>query len=357
MTIPLLSRDPEQPISSAPPDSEALAGVLRRHADNPSAYLALNSGTRHFSVPSIDGLIAYAPAGRTCIVQFGGVFADPADQNRLLEAFRSSPVVGRRRMAAVQLLRPDAERYADRNFTVNQFGTSYSCSLQGFSLQGRTFAQLRNKISKARRAGIVVTEVGVDDPGGNADPASTGQLAQRLDDIDRQWLAGKGRHVKQLSFMVGERGGSAASLRRLFVATGADGEVVGYIQFSPSYGRHPGWLYDLPRRRPDAPQGTIQLVMLTAIERFKREGAQWLHLGLTPFTGISSDHELAGRSPTAARLVRALASHGHHIYPAADQVAFKLKWAPDLIQPEYVAFAGGVNLRAVVGLLRLTNAL
>jgi hypothetical protein len=37
-------------------------------------------------------------------------------------------------------------------------------------------------------------------------------------------------------------------------------------------------------------------------------------------------------------------------------VAYKLKWAPDLVQPEYVAFAGGISLRSVWALLRLTNA-
>jgi len=348
-----LTADPTTSLAQScrtPPETAAATAILLRHAENPSAFLSLNAGTRHFFVPGIDGMIAYAPAGRRCLVQFGGVFAGPGDQGPMLDEFLAFAARQRRRVVSVQLLRPDAERYLTRGFTVNQFGTSYSCSLADFSLQGRAFSQLRNKISKARRAGIVVAEVGVDIP-------HSQDLDEQMEAIDRDWLRSKGRHVKQLAFMVGERGGPAASLRRLFVATDASGQIVSYITFSPAYGEHGGWLYDLPRRRPDAAQGTIQLVMISAIERFQAEKASYLHLGLTPFSGIADEHDFPGRSRVAARLVQLLAEHGRHIYPAADQVAFKHKWAPDLVQPEYVAFADGVSLRSVWSLLRLTNAI
>jgi lysylphosphatidylglycerol synthetase-like protein (DUF2156 family) len=157
--------------------------------------------------------------------------------------------------------------------------------------------------------------------------------------------------------MVGERAGPAASLRRLFVAADAAGGALGYVTFSPVYGLHAGWLHDLSRRRPSAPPGTMELVIVTAVERFRAEGAGYLHFGLTPFTGLGQEHELASSSDLAAGLVRLLADHGRHLYPAADQLAYKQKWAPDLIQPEYVAFGGGVSLRSVWALLRLTNAI
>ena len=324
--------------------------MLERHADNPSAVLALNSGTCHFTVPGVDGLIAYRPAGRRCLVQLGGVFADPVDQDHLLNRFLATAATERRRVVAVQLLRSDAERYRAHGFTVNQFGASYARSLDAFNLKGKAHVQLRNKISRARRSDIVVSEVG-------AERAASAQLMAQLDDIDAQWLRSKGRHVKEMTFLVGERAGPAAHLRRLFVATGPDGSLTGYITFSPVHGRHGGWLHDLSRRRPDATPGTMELIIVTAVERFRAEGVGYLHFGLTPFTGISAEYELAGGSPMAARMVQLLAEHGKHVYPAADQLAYKNKWAPDLVQPEYVAFAGGISLRSVWNLLRLTNAL
>lgn len=345
---------PPPPVTTLrrPPSSPEVAdaaAILGRHASNPSAFLALNAETSRFRVPGIDGLIAYRTAGGRVVVQLGGAFADPADEGRLLDEFLAFAAAGRRRVVAIQLLRPEAERYAARGFTVNQIGASYARSLGTFTLKGKPHMQLRNKLSRARRAGVAVSEVGVDVP-------DDGALRGRLDAVDADWLRSKGRHVKELDFLVGERDGPAAPLRRLFLATDASGGCLAYISFSPVYGSTAGWLHDLSRRRPDAPPGTMELVLVTAIERFREEGAGHLHFGLTPFTSLSADHELAGHSALGSRLVSLLASHGQRIYPAADQLAYKQKWAPDLVQPEYVAFASGVDLRSLWALLRVTNA-
>lgn len=332
------------------PELSSAAGVLRRHADNPSAFLALNADTEHFQVTGIDGLIAYRAAGRRHLVQLGGVFAAPEDQDRLLRAFLAAAAQNSRRVVSVQLNRADAERYAAHGFTVNQFGASYARSLASFTLKGGAHMRLRNKLSRARRMGVEVSEVGVDRP------ASPGLDAQ-LSSLDQIWLRAKGRHVKELAFLVGERGGPAAALRRLFLAH-SDDRLIGYISYSPVYGSRPGWLHDLSRRLPDAPPGAMELVVLTSIERFRAESAEYLHFGLTPFTGLDPRHEIASAgSTTAARVVRLLAERGQAIYPAADQLAYKEKWGPDVVLPEYVAFQRGVRPAAVWQLLRLTRAM
>src|SRR5579859_1560991 len=140
------------------PELGAVAGILARRAENPSAFLALNDETCHFTVDGVDGVVAYRLAGRRTIVQFGGVFADPADQEMLLAAFLDFARVQRRTVVAVQLMRQDAELYATHGFTVNQFGADYARELSGFSLRGKKHMQLRNKVSRARRAGVSAIE-------------------------------------------------------------------------------------------------------------------------------------------------------------------------------------------------------
>jgi lysylphosphatidylglycerol synthetase-like protein (DUF2156 family) len=326
------------------PELGTVAGILARRAENPSAFLALNDQTCHFTVDGVDGVIAYRLAGRRAIVQFGGVFADPADQGTLLAAFLEFARVQRRKVVTVQLMRQDAELYATCGFTVNQFGADYARELCSFSLRGKKHMQLRNKVSRARRAGVAVVE------------ADINGLGPQLDEVDRLWLRSKGRHVKELKLMVGQRSGPGQPSRRLFAALDGAGSVLAYVSFSPVYGTLSGWLHDLSRRRPDAPPGALELIVVTAIETFQAEGALHLHFGFTPFTGLSAEHEVAGASQVVTRILRFLAKHGSAIYPSASQLAYKEKWGLDRVQPEYIAFQGGISLRRVWSLLRVTNA-
>ena len=246
----------------------------------------------------------------------------------------------------MQLRRCDVDAYAERGLSVNQFGCAYSIGLRQFTLKGTRFMKVRNKISRARRLGVTVSE------------ASDGGEDSELSAIDREWLRGKGRHVNELSFLVGERGGRGAPLRRVFVAH-LDEQPLAYVTYSPVLGsERPGWLYDLTRRRPSVPPGTIELIFVTALEELRERGAEWLHLGLTPFVGLDEEFELpAARSALITYLGRQLAEHGEFVYPARSQEAFKLKWAPSAIEPEYIAFQGGPSMRATLGLLRLTKVI
>ncbi|MFX4293293.1 bifunctional lysylphosphatidylglycerol flippase/synthetase MprF [Streptomyces bohaiensis] len=315
---------------------------LRSHGDNPSAFLALNAGNAYFTAPASEGVIAYREAGRY-LVQFGGVWAPPAEREPLLRAFLAHARERRRKAVAVQLLGPDVELYARCGYTVNQVGSSYSVHLPEFSLRGTRFMKLRNKISRARRSGLEVTEVAPEEVGA------------RIEGIDTAWLRGKGRHVKEIEFLVGELGGPAQHARRLLLGR-LDGEPIAYISYSPAYGSRPGWLHDLSRRVPQAPPGVMEAINLTALETFREEGAPWLHFGFTPFTGLSPEHDPPRSSRSTARVMRLLAEHGEKIYPAASQLAYKEKWGPQLVHPEYLAFHGKARLGAVWQILRVTKS-
>ncbi|MBD0421453.1 DUF2156 domain-containing protein [Streptomyces sp. TRM S81-3] len=313
--------------------------TLAAHSDNPSSFLALNSGNEYFHDDRYEGACAYRASGRY-VLQFGGPFTAPEHRGRLLEAFTAH---AGRRLVAVQLQRSDAELYAAHGFTVNQIGASYAVDLGRFTLRGSRFVRLRNKISRARRAGLEVTEVLADDD------------CAELDRIDQRWLRDKGRHVKELRFLVGQRTGPLQAHRRLFVGR-IDGEAVGYINYSPVYGSRPGWLHDLSRRRPDAPPGVMEALNATVMDRLTEEGAGWLHFGFTPFTGLDPQLELPDSSRLFTRFARVLAERGSAIYPAASQLEYKEKWAPHAVLPEYIAFRGRPRLGAVWQLLRATNA-
>ncbi len=324
--------------------------VLRRHAEHSSVALALNRETEHFMADGIDGLIAYRTAGRHHAVQIGSVYAAAADQAALLREFHAWAHGQGRKLSAVQLTTEDLALYADAGYKLGQLGASYSIELGGFTLSGRKFEKIRNKVKRARKAGITVVEAGPELPYDDA-------LAERLDRLDAQWLRAKGWHIKQIEFMVGERGRPGDTIRRLFVAM-RDGEPIAYVSYSPVFGTRAGWLYDITRRDPKSPPGVVELIFVEALQRFAGEGVAWLHLGLTPFCEISPDHRPpAGAHSGMEKLVRLIASHGEFIYPARSQSEFKVKWQPSSIQPEYAGFHPGVSASAVWKLLRLTRSI
>src|SRR5260370_16525062 len=158
-----------KPTSPSPrPELGTDAGILARHAENPSAFLALNDETCHFTLDGVDGVLACQLAGRRTIVQLGGAFADAdpsTDQALLLAAFLDFAHVQRRTVVAVQLMRRDAELYATYGFTVNQFGADYARELSGFSLRGKSHIQLPNKLSRPRPPGVTPLVAGIDQLG------------------------------------------------------------------------------------------------------------------------------------------------------------------------------------------------
>ncbi|WP_327233368.1 DUF2156 domain-containing protein [Streptomyces sp. NBC_01317] len=325
-------------MTAAQPD--ALENIST-YADHPSGFLAYNDGVEHFTSASVPGVISYRRRGATVFV-FGGPFAPAEHRGALLAEFQERVVGGRQQLVAVQVRAADLDVLAGPDWTVNQLGSSYSIDLTRFSLKGKALAKIRQNTARARRENVSVREVPAADP------------PPELDEIDRSWLRDKGRHVKRMTFLVGERTGRGTPYRRLFVAE-RGGSVIGYVSYSPVYGSRPGWLYDLTRRTPQASVGTVELINHAALRTFTEEGSEWLHLGLTPFAGLGD--EPANASPVLSRMVRQIAERGTFVYPARSQQAFKLKWAPQVIEPEYVAFRGGPRPSSLWQLFRITNAI
>ncbi|WP_158854575.1 bifunctional lysylphosphatidylglycerol flippase/synthetase MprF [Saccharothrix deserti] len=322
-------------------DQQYVVEMLQEHSENPSGFLALNDGNLYFRDPEIDGIICYRSVGRYWI-QFGGPIAGAEDRGELFDRFRRSARRANRRVVAVQIPSGDAGLYAERGLRVNQLGMSYAVELADFSLRGKKFVKLRNKISRAGRLGVEPVEVGLD-----------GHEAE-LGEIDRAWLRSKGRFTKEIEFMIGEVGGAAQSMRRLFLAR-LDGRPIAYISFSPVYGERPGWLHDLSRRLPDSPPGVMEAINSGAIEKFRAEGVPWLHFGFTPFTGLDPEHGLPTANPRVDRLFRLLATKGSFLYPAQSQLEYKMKWNPNHLVPDYIAFEGRVSPSMVFSLATVAN--
>lgn len=319
------------------------AARTNAYADNPSAFLAVNDGNSYFTQPGLPGVIVYRMVG-SFLVQFGGPFTPVDSCVKLLWAFRDFARAQGRRIVGIQLQHADAEVYARNGFTVNQVGASYAVDLNRFSLQGTRFMRLRNKIARAHKGGLVVYETSLD------------KWHDAMRALDLAWLRNKGEHVEPLEFLVGQYGDELQQHRRLFVGT-AGGDLAGYISYSPVYGTRSGWMHDLSRRIPGRLPGVMEAINKAAIVTFIGEGAGWLHFGFTPFTGLDDAWEMPGYSRGFTKLMHLLWQHGAAVYPARSQLAYKEKWAPHVVLPEYIAFDGPADIAGFVHVFRAAGAL
>ncbi len=331
-----------QAIESAPRSRSA-----GEWTDHPSGFLALSQRNQRFSLPSCEGFISYREQGHHLFL-FGGVHAPVMNREHLLDEFIRMAEKKRRQLVSVQVRLSQAELFRSRGFTLNQLGTSYGLRLQNYSLAGKARMKLRNKIRRAQALDISIHEVGHELVRGPA-------TFSLLQEVSERWLCGKAK--KELDFMIGELGGPDQPQRRIFVAIQGRGTAarwLGFITYVPVHGEQSGYLHDLTRRLPDAPPGTMELCNSVAMERLRADGATYLHFGFTPF--VTSGEEPQGANRLLAWLIRKLARYGQFIYPAQTQVDYKMKWGPDLIEPELVAVRP-LSIRAIWDLLILTRSI
>jgi len=312
------------------------------YIDHPSGFLALSPRNQRFAVEGLPGFIAYRREGRHRIV-VGGVHAASFCREGLLDAFLRESARAGDRVVAVQVREDQAAMFRRRGFRVDAFGSTLALDLGRFSFAGTRRMKLRNRIKRAREAGLRVAELGVD-------VAATPALWRQLEETSRSWLARKGG--TELDLLVGELGQPGDPRRRVFVALDRDDQPVAFITYVPVWGSRPGLLHDLTRRAPDSPAGAMELINATALARFQAEEVPYLHFGLTPFI---VDEKLRPDHWLVSRLVRWIGRWGSAIYPARAQLQYKHKWSPELVETELIAFQK-VSFSALWALLIATRA-
>lgn len=344
--VPATPAELEELLAESAPEGQPSGSDVPENAadmmEHPSGYLGLSRRNRIFTMPGVPGFVSYRKRGGH-LVAFGGVHTKNEHWATLLDGFIKFADSQRRRVLAVQVRSNQVALFAERGFTVNQFGTNFAVQLQGYSLAGSHKVKLRNKITKAKKSGLVVREIGKELP---RDENSFAMVRK----ISEEWLAGK----KELDFMIGELGSHEDESRRVFLVFDANNSPVAFITYVPVWGERPGYLHDLTRRVPNAPVGAMELCNFTAMERLSKEGHPYLHFGFTPF--ITDGDEPSSASKAMTWFIGKLRQHGQSIYPAQSQADYKLKWGADILEPEFFA-ARPLSLRAVVDTLTLTNSI
>ncbi|HKD73934.1 MAG TPA: phosphatidylglycerol lysyltransferase domain-containing protein, partial [Ktedonobacterales bacterium] len=254
-----------------------VTGLIRRWGANATAAFALAPDKRYFLAAGERGAVAYVVAERIAVV-LGDPIAAPEDIAPVLAEFVQWCHLNDLQVAFWQARSSCLPFYQAAGLRAMKIGEEAVVDLANFTLKGGAMQNVRTTMRHAEKAGVTVRFYA----GVVGDPL----LAAEVDGISRAWLAAKGNG--EMGFSMGRWGDTYLPDRLVAVAVDAQGHAQAFTTFVPVYGRS-GWALDLMRRSPQATSGTMELLLVRAIERFHDEGANLLSLGLAPLANSTGE--------------------------------------------------------------------
>ncbi|MEO8575736.1 MAG: DUF2156 domain-containing protein [Gemmatimonadales bacterium] len=186
-------------------------------------------------------------------------------------------------------------------------------------------ASLRAQLTRATNKGVRIAEMSPRD-------ASKSDALKRVLNI---WLENRG--LPPLHFLVEPDTFARLDDRRVFVAhqehTGMSTRVVAFAVLSPIAARN-GWLVEQFPRVADAPNGTVELLLSTAVKAIAEAGSTYVTLGLAPLA-MREQIEHPKEPLWLRAALKFAALHGRRFYNFAGLYTFKAKFSPETWEPVY----------------------
>ncbi len=179
---------------------------------------------------------------------------------------------------------------------------------------------LRAQLNRARNKGVTVAEW----------PEARARRNPHLEACLQDWLDSKG--LPPLHFVVEPDTLGRLENRRVFVAE-CGGSVVGFVVLSPVANRN-GWLFEQFPHTPGSPNGTVELMIDSAMQALSADGSEYATLGLAPLSTRARIEPFD--NPLWLRMFLAwLRKHGQRFYNFDGLDAFKAKLQPERWEPVF----------------------
>jgi phosphatidylglycerol lysyltransferase len=220
--------------------------------------------------------------------------------------------------------------YAELGLTLTPLGEEARVDLRGFALDAPAHRDLRQACAKLGRLGLRFEIVARD---------GVAALLPTLDAISRAWLERKATSEKGFS----NASFDAAYLSRFPAAIVRHGdEVIAFANLWLGAGREE-LSVDLMRHRPEAPNGTMDLLFSSLFAWGRDHGYRWFNFGMAPLAGLETRAEAAVWPRVGAFIYR----HAEHFYNFEGLRRYKSKFGPTWT-PLYLASPGGLALTPVL---------
>lgn len=182
-------------------------------------------------------------------------------------------------------------------------------------------ASLRAQRNRAKNKGVTVSEWSPEQATNHPD----------LWRVLHEWLRTRG--LPPMHFLVEPNTLGNLYGRRIFVAEMA-GRPVGFVNLCPVPERR-GWLTEQFVRGQEAPNGTVELALDTAVRAIAESGDEYVTMGIVPLSSHGTGW--AKGNPSWLRFIMAWTrAHGRRFYNFDGLDAFKSKFHPEEWEPIFV---------------------
>ncbi len=316
------------------PDRARALSILRAHARGPSSFQVLERGFRYWFDPEAPAVVGYVEASRHRVA--AGAPIGPPEVIAAVAARFVADAKTRGRGAVffgVEAPFVEALRAAGVPHDALAIAEAPDWHPARYDLNAPTRRSLRAQVHRAHNKGVRVRRVDADELARRPGP-----VRAEIENVLDRWLAS--RRMSVMRFMVDLEPFTFPEERRYYLAECGD-RAVGFLAAVPVYQRR-GWFFEDVIRVPDAPNGTAELMIHTALEDARAAGDDFVTLGMAPLAGVA-----AGPGPhrlirSALRLCYARLGALYHF---AGVRRFKARFRPDVWTPQYlVATPGPVGI-------------
>ena len=311
--------------------------LVRRYG-GPISHAALDPSCQRFRVPNIDGLICFLLTYRSAVV-LGDPICAPEHKAALADAF-AAHCADHRRSVVYAAVTAAMQTYArERSYGTMEFASLLIANPQCDPEAGHQGHHLRQHLNHTRRMGVTVREY----RGATAPDALLEAQTQAACD---QWLSA--RQGPQM-YLGRPRLFDDRSGRRWFIAEQA-GLVVGMLSMLRVSYVDSGNLINIVFSAPTAPLYTNELLVVTALQALREEGAGSVCLGIGPNAALG---QIDGCGSVTEFLSRHFYRLAANIMNLHGRTVFWEKYQITRREPLYLLFQSPtIGFREINALLR-----
>ncbi len=275
------------------------------------AFFALRRDKSYLFSPSRRAFLAYRVVAGTALVS-GDPVGDDAEIDDLFAELRRLVRAHGWRFAVVGASEDHLDRYRALGLKPVAIGEEAVLSPHEFSLEGRAIRKVRQSVSRLRKAGYAFRVVAADEVA----PA----LEAELEDVSSSWRRGEPERGFSMAIDDLHIPGTV-----LVLAEDVGGRVGGFLHLAP-FPAGGGWSLSAMRRRPDAPNGLIEFLVVETLAWARDAGASELSLNFCALTDFLSPDRV---TTPVRRVVRRGLLLADNVFQLERLYSFNRKFFPE----------------------------